>query len=30
MTAGEMFWELRLDGEVVPGLAEGSGILRAQ
>ena len=24
MTAGEMFWEFRVDGEVVTGLAEGS------
>ena len=30
MTAGEMFWEFRVDGEVVTGLAEGSWILRAQ
>ena len=28
MTAGEMFWELRVDGEVVTGLAEGSGPMK--
>ena len=28
MTAGEKFWELRVDGEVVTGLAEGSGPMK--